>query len=428
MHSQPLWSRRAILKTASLGAGTAAFASCQAASLHKKEIPSGKFDALRSMATPIEAPDAADFAARQNKLREELSGAAALWITGVPSLRYFTGVRHGNSERLFGVLLFEKGDPIWICPAFEQARAMELIPKGQEIRAWQEDENPADLLGDILRSRAAAAGPLAVEPDTPYRFVERFQSANPAAELRSGFEIVRRCRMVKSEKEISLMHRANEITKRALFEASKHLTEGTSEEEFSSWVREAHLKLGAENPWAFTLFGPNSAFPHGTQNRLRLREGNTVLCDNGGSVHGYQSDVTRTWVFGKPSERQQVVWEAVKKAQTEAFKIARPGAACEEIDRAARAVIDEAGFGPDYKNFTHRLGHGIGLEVHEEPYLVRGNQLPLEPGMSASNEPGIYLYGEFGVRIEDIMVVTENGAVFLGEPSPSLDQPFGSLV
>lgn len=433
------FSRRDLLRAGGLGLGAAAVSGCLANAGAKSATSpaagaqaatptaptgktSGRFDHLAPMTEGLIAPHSLDYQERQEKLREELrfAAAGALLVAGTSSLRYFSGVSWGVNDRFFGALFFEQGDPVFFTPAFERARAEESIPKGFAIRAWEEDQDPMQLVGDTLRERGLASSRLAWEVETPYRYLELFQKTNPALAVTSGFEPVRRCRMIKSAKEISIMRRADEITKTAIREAAKHLQEGASETEFCEWVREAHRQLGASHPWVLGLFGPNAAYPHGTKEKRKLQSGDLVLCDAGASVLGYQSDVTRTLAFGKPSDRQRKIWETVHKAQAAAHAAIRPGVACEEADKAARDVIDAAGFGPDYKHFHHRLGHGIGLDGHEEPYMVRGNKLPLQPGMTASNEPGIYLYGELGVRLEDIFVVTENGAEFLGPAAENL--------
>lgn len=416
--------RRELLRWGGAGLG-AALGSCATARTEGKTSTSGRFDRLQPWLDGMAQPEEKDYEERRERLRRELrrAEAKALLVAGTPSLRYFTGVSWGLSDRFFGTVLFEEGEAAWIVPAFEKARALESIPEAMEVRAWEEDEDPMAIVGEILRSRDQGGGPLAIEVETPHRYVERIAAASPGLRLASGFEPVRRCRMVKTERELAWMRRASEITKRAIREAARHLTEGMTEEEFAGLMGEAHRKLGASSPWALVLFGPNAAFPHGTKEKRRLREGELVLCDTGASLYGYQSDVTRTWCLGKPSDRQRKIWETVKNAQEAARREFRPGNPCENVDGAARQVVEEAGFGPGYKFFHHRLGHGIGIEGHEEPYMVRGNKLPLETGMTSSDEPGIYIYGELGVRLEDVMVVTENGGEFLGPASADPGNP-----
>ncbi|MCJ7582940.1 MAG: M24 family metallopeptidase, partial [Candidatus Aminicenantes bacterium] len=224
--------------------------------------------------------------------------------------------------------------------------------------------------------------------------------------------------------EVAYLDLANRITKLAFQEGFKNLQEGMTTRVLSTNISNAHRQLGARGSGG-PQFGPNSAFPHGSSVSRDLHEGDIIMVDGGCSIEGFQSDVTRTLVFGQPTDKQKKVWDIVKKAQSEALKAVRPGAACEDIDRAARKVIEDAGFGPDYKYFGHRVGHGIGMQGHEYPYLVRGNKLKLQSGMTFSNEPGIYIYGEFGVRIEDCFVVTEDGGLILGGmESVSIDSPF----
>lgn len=416
--------RREFLKTSSLAAGAIALASCKSTSTHPVILNSGRFDALQPMNEGLPTILEQDYEERRDRLRKELkqASASALLLAGGHSLFYFTGLSWGISDRFWGVILLQTGECVAIVPAFERTRAEETLPKNFELRLWQENEEALEIVWETLRKKIPANPSylLAIDTEIPFRYVERLSQGWRNAAWTSGFEIVRRCRMKKTAKEIAIMRRANEITKRAIAEATKYLTEGSSEADFSNWVGEAHRKLGATHPWAITLFGPNAAYPHGTKEKRSLREGDFVLCDTGASLMGYQSDVTRSWVFGKPSERQCKIWETVKAAQDAAFRAVRPGASCAEIDAAARAVIESAGFGKGFEHFHHRLGHGIGLEGHEEPYLVPGNSLQLETGMTFSIEPGLYFYGEGGVRIEDIAVVTESGAEFLGERTPDL--------
>ncbi len=414
--------RRDFLKVGSLGAGAAFLSSCQSLPNTTSPTNSERSDSLQPMTAGLPTILEEDYAQRRERLTMELkkAGASALLLAGTPSLRYFTGLPWGISDRFWGALLFQTGEAVAIVPTFEQARAEETLPKNFELRVWQENDEAMRLVSEVFRTRVRDNATLAIETEIPYRYVEKLGQEDATLNLVSGFEAVRHCRMKKTAKEIAIMRRANEITKRAIAEAAKHLTEGSSEADFSSWVGEAHRKLGATHPWAITLFGPNAAYPHGTKEKRNLQQGDFVLCDTGASLMGYQSDVTRSWVFGKPSERQYKIWETVKAAQDAAFRAVRPGVSCAEIDAAARAVIESAGFGKGFEHFHHRLGHGIGIEGHEEPYLVPGNSLQLETGMTFSIEPGLYFYGEGGVRIEDIAVVTESGAEYLGESSPDL--------
>jgi Xaa-Pro dipeptidase len=360
--------------------------------------------------------------ARQLMARHKIDG---LFLSGSTNLLYFTNVGWGRSERTFGAVLNRKGKPIWVCPAFERERAEERIPEGQEVRTWEEDESPYKLIAGIMKDVGAGNGRLALGPTVRNFVYYGLRKDAPHLELVNGAVITEGCRGIKTGKELAYMDLANKITKLAYKEAFKHLHQGISAGEVAGIIRKAHQQMGVSGG-AWPQYGPNSAFPHGSTVVRDLQEGDAIIVDGGCGVEGYRSDVTRTVVFGKPSDKQKRVWEIVKKAQAEALKAVRPGASCEHIDRTARKVIEDAGFGPGYKYFTHRLGHGIGMEGHEYPYLVKGNKLKLQPGMTFSDEPGIYIYGEFGVRLEDCFVVTEDGGRFLGGmESTAIDNPFG---
>jgi len=418
-----LIKRRDFLKTS--GLSLAAISLSPFSNLSPSLLASQEAENLLKNLSPL-TPE--DFAARREKAIRLLAehGFEAIFIGGGTNLLYFTRVNWWLSERLFGVLLSRKKDPIWVCPAFEAQRAGELIPAGQEIRTWEEHESPYELIKGIMKEIGAATGKLATAPDLRAFEVHGLRRTLSSIEIVDGAPITEGCRGVKTAKEIAFMDAANRLTKLAYQEGFKAVKEGISPGELANAFRAAHQKLGVTGSGG-PQFGPNSAFPHGSLAPRTLKLGDTILVDGGCSVEGYRSDVTRTIVFGKPTDKQKRVWEVVKKAQTAALKAAKPGVACEEVDAAARKIIEEAGFGPGYKYFTHRLGHGIGMEGHEYPYLVKGNRLKLEPGMTFSNEPGIYIYGEFGVRIEDCMVITEDGARILGGmEAVAIDRPFGA--
>ena len=387
-----------------------------------------RFKELENMMAGVEPLTREDFIKRQNKsamLMEEYN-VDGLLITGGANLNYFLDMSWWQSERLFGVILNPKGDPIWICPAFELERAKELIKFGTDIRVWQEHESPYDLVVDIMNELAGPSRVLGIDPGVRMFVLQGISSAAEGVELQIKYAglITENCRGIKSEKELAYMDLANRITKIAYMEAFKMLREGMDPGELMELIRQAHSKMGVSGS-GYPQFGISSAFPHGTREIITLKKGDIVLVDGGCSVEGYRSDVTRTIVFGEPEDKQKRIFDIVLKAQQEAMKAVRPGVTCESIDAAARKVIDDAGFGPDYKYFVHRLGHGIGLEGHEYPYLVKGNDLKLQPGMTFSNEPGIYINGEFGIRIEDCFVVTEDGGRYLGGMlTESIDKPF----
>jgi len=415
-------TRRSFLKTGSLslaavGLGPAALARAAA----------GTPQELKSLTAGVEPLTADDYAQRREKAGRLLAanGFDALFVGGGTNLLYFTKVGWWLSERVFGVILSPKKDPVWVCPAFEVKRAEELVPSGQEIRTWEEHESPYAVIGGVLKDLGAAAGRLATAPDLRAFEVHGLRRTLRGVEVVDGALVTEGCRGVKTAKEVAYMDLANRVTKLAYREGFKQMRAGMTTRELSAAISAANQKLGAPGGGG-PQFGPNSAFPHGSQVQRKLTDGDIVLVDGGCGIEGYRSDVTRTVVFGAPSDKQRRVWDVVRKAQAAALKTARPGATCESVDQAARKVVEDAGFGPGYKYFAHRLGHGIGMEGHEYPYLVKGNTLRMEPGMTFSNEPGIYIYGEFGVRIEDCLVVTEDGARHLGGlEAVSIEQPFG---
>jgi len=370
---------------------------------------------LQNMVQGVKPPTPEDYAARLEKARRLMieNKIDGFFMEGGPTMRYFANINWGRSERTFGAVLTQKKPPVWVCSRFELERARESIPADQEVRTWEEDESPFKLIGAVMKDAGFTAGRLGVEPSSRTFVLYAIRRDVPGLDVVDGAVVSEGCRGVKTEKEIAFMDLANKITKLAYREGFKTLREGMTTGELGAAIREAHVKMGVSGGGGGS-FGPNTAFPHGTRTVRNLQKGDNVLVDGGCSIEGFSADITRTVVFGKPSDRQRKVWNAVKKAQTAALKACRPGVACEEVDKAARKVIENAGFGPGYKYFTHRLGHGIGMEGHEYPYLVLGNKLKLEPGMTFSNEPGIYIYGEFGVRTEDCMVVTKDGARLLG--------------
>jgi Xaa-Pro dipeptidase len=366
-----------------------------------------------------------EYLKRQDMARTYMrdAGLDAIFLIGGSSLYYFTGAQWGTSERMFAMVFPAKGEPAYITPAFEKGRALEQIKFGNDVRTWEEDESPYQLVAGVLKDRGIASGKLGIEETVDYRFSDGIAKAAPTLHLTSADAVTARCRRVKSQHELEIMRLANQITLAAFENALKTLKEGMTHFELGAKIAQAHQQMGAQGG-ALVLFGEHSALPHGTVTPQKLREGDIVLIDGGCDVLGYKSDITRTTVFGKPTDRQRKVWEIEKRAQAAGLKAARPGAACEDVDAAARKVIVDAGFGPGYKYFTHRVGHGIGLDGHEWTYLVRGNKTKLEPGMTFSDEPGIYIPGEFGVRLEDIFVITDNGAELFTGQAPSIEKNF----
>ncbi|MBS1791593.1 MAG: aminopeptidase P family protein [Acidobacteria bacterium] len=349
----------------------------------------------------------------------------AIFLEGGSSLFYYTGVRWGNSERMFAAVIPAKGELAWITPKFEEARARELIRFGKDIRAWEEDESPYKVVTGIFKDRGIRTGRIGMEERVRFFLFDGIRQDAKHLEYVSADAVTAGCRIFKSPAEIALMQRANDITIQAFKAAAASLKEGMTQYDFGAQVSAAFRALGATGS-ALIGFGEYSAFPHGSIQPQKLKEGDIVLMDGGTSVEGYASDITRTFVFGKPTQRQRDIWNLERKAQDAAFAAANPGATCESVDAAARKVITDAGFGPDYKvpGLPHRTGHGIGLDGHEWTNFVRGNKTKLQPGMCFSDEPMIAIYGEFGVRLEDCLYITENGPKFFTKQSASIDQPF----
>lgn len=350
-------------------------------------------------------------------------GADALLIGAGASLLYFAGVSWGATERLVALLLPREGRPILIAPAFEQGSLEAELGIEAELRLWEEHESPSALVADAIRG-----GTLAVDPAMAFVLVDRIRKAAPSVAVVDASPIVAFCRSHKSEAELALMRQAKQMTLEAQRRAALILREGIKASEVKRFIDEAHRALGAAgSTFCIVQFGRSTAFPHGLPGDDVLRVGDMVLIDTGCAVQGYNSDITRSYVFGAPSDEQRRVWEFEREAQQAAFDAVRPGLPCESIDAAARAVLERRGFGPGYRlpGLPHRTGHGIGLSVHEAPYLVRGDRTPLAPGMCFSNEPMIVVPDRFGIRLEDHFHVTEDGAAWFTDRSPSIDAPFG---
>lgn len=382
---------------------------------------------LRDKATPISV---AERQARIERARELMRANAmqALMLTGGTSLDYFTGMRWGLSERLLAVVIPVRGNAFLVTPKFEEARALEQARTGPlgaatEVLAWEEDESPYALVASGLRNRGIATGTVGVEETVRWQFSDGVKQALPQMSLVSGTPVSAGCRMVKDAHEIALMRLAAQVTLTAYEAAWKSLREGMTQGEFSALVSRAHTKLGFDGG-AGVQVGQYSALPHGSVTPQVIREGSILLMDGGCKVEGYSSDISRTFVMGKPTQKMKDVFEIVHRAQTVALKTARPGLACGEVDAAARKVIVDAGYGPGYRYFSHRVGHGLGMDGHEWPYLVKGNKLPMKPHMTFSDEPGIYIPGEFGLRLEDDLHILDDGAELFTPQSTSLEKPF----
>jgi Xaa-Pro dipeptidase len=383
--------------------------------------------ALKPMTADVKPITKDERAARVQKAQQLMAAnkISAIFLEGGSSMFYFTGVRWGLSERPFVCVLPAKGEPAWVAPGFEEERARELVGKTAEVRVWQEDESPYRQVAGILRDRGAGSGRVGVEERLRFFIVSGVRKDMPAAQFVDAEVITAGCRMIKSASELALMQKANDITIEAFRAAFQTFKAGMTQDELRANIATAHRQLGAPGS-ASVSFGEYTAFPHGSIEPQKLQDGDVIQVDGGCAVDGYQSDITRTTVFGRASARQTEIWNLEKKAQAAAFAVIKPGTPCEAVDAAARKVITDAGFGPDYKvpGLPHRTGHGIGLDGHEWTNFVRGNKRPLAPGMCFSNEPMIAIYGEFGIRLEDCLYVTDTGAQYFSQPSPSIDRPF----
>ncbi|MFC5741823.1 M24 family metallopeptidase [Dyella tabacisoli] len=350
----------------------------------------------------------------------------ALLITAGTSLRYFTGIGWGASERLVGMLLTAQGDPIVICPAFEAGSLTHALLIPANVRLWDEHESPYSLVSSSMNERHA--GSLALDPAASFAVFSRLRNALGAKTIVDASAIVDGCRIRKSSAELALMKQATAMTLQVHRLAAGLIHEGISSFELTRFIDTAHRALGADNGSTFCIvqFGQATAYPHGIPGEQRLAENELILIDTGCTVQGYHSDITRSYIYGQPSAEQAAIWTLEQAAQQAAFDAIRPGVSCETVDAAARAVVERAGLGPDYRlpGIPHRTGHGCGMNIHETPYLVRGDATVLQPGMCCSNEPMIVVPEQFGVRLEDHFYVTDEGAAWFTPPSPAIDQPF----
>jgi Xaa-Pro dipeptidase len=404
-----------------LGSGEKSDAAALPASIAKLQSRKGE-------AQPITRAERVERQERARQLMSEISLDAILVMEGT-SLRYFTGMRWWGGERLFAFVLPAKGQAFYVCPAFEEGRAREQIahaPDGDQpdVRVWQEDESPYALVAQGLKDRSIATGKLGIEETVRFVFSDGIAKAASQAAITSATPVTAGCRMIKSAHEIALMRLAAQVTLAVYDAVYRALHQGMTQHDVGSLIDTAYERMGFPGE-ASVMVDDSTAFPHGSTTPQVLHEGSIVMIDDGCVVEGYQSDITRTFVLGKASDKMKQVFDIVHRAQAAALSAARPGVECGAVDAAARKVITDAGYGPDYKFFTHRLGHGLGMDGHEWPYLVRGNPTRLQANITTSNEPGIYIRGEFGVRLEDDMHVTENGAELFTPQSPSIEEPFG---
>jgi Xaa-Pro dipeptidase len=424
-------SRRKFFQVAGVAAG-APLASRLASAQEARpcgDLPPAiaELKSMRDQARPITVEERQERLERARQLMQKNNMDAMLLIGGT-SLKYFANIDWWLSERTFALIVPAKGEPFFVCPGFEEDRAREQINRGPfagkpDVRIWQENESPYERVAQGLKDRGIANGRIGIEETVWFVYSDGVAHATPGVTFTSATPVTAGCRMHKTQHEIELMQLANTVTIKAYEAAWRSLQAGMTQQDFARMVADAHTQLGFAGE-AGVQVGQYSALPHGSIEPQKVEEGTILLIDGGCKVEGYNSDISRTFVLGKPTDKMLKVFEIVHRAQAAALAQARPGVEAQSVDAAARKVIEDAGYGPGYKYFGHRLGHGIGMDGHEWPYLVGGDTITLEPRMTFSDEPGIYIRGEFGVRLEDCMHITEDGAKLFTGQSASLEQPF----
>jgi Xaa-Pro dipeptidase len=384
---------------------------------------------LRPVAVPPPI-DQAERLARIGRARELMkqNGLGSIIVESGSSLDYLTGVQWHRSERLTAAVIPAEGDPIIVTPFFERPSVAETLAVPAEIRTWNEDEEPLRVVAEFLRERRAQAAPVGFEETDRYFIFDRLLQQLPGMKAVSANPVVRSLRLIKSSAELALMQSANDITIRAMRYAAERTRLGMTAEDLSAAIDAATRALGGSPEFSLVLIDEASALPHGSKKPQIVKRGSTILFDCGCSVHGYQSDISRTFVFGAdPTPDQRKVWNQVRQGQQIAIASAQIGVPAGRVDDAVRSAYESWGYGPGYKlpGLPHRTGHGIGMDGHEPVYLVHGESTPLAPGMCFSDEPGIYIPGKFGVRLEDCWHMTEAGPRFFSEPASSIERPFG---
>jgi Xaa-Pro aminopeptidase len=360
-------------------------------------------------------PGPEDFTCRVERLREQMARAqvGGAFLTPSPNLTYFTGYEAVQTDRLLALLVPLEGPSGLVVPSFE-APQFAGLPGSHEILAWQEHEDPHALGLRFFEGNTGKWPCIALEPSMAFETAWRLMECGIGRfTLEPGTALYEAFRRRKEPLELQIMAAAAGMTHATLEKTWSRVEAGMSELEIASLLKSEFDRVNPGGTgWGLVQIGPSSALPHGAPGERRLEEGDVLLIDCGTPLHGYNSDITRTVVYGKAAERFRRIYEIVFQAQEAGIETLAPGVPCEEADRAARRVIEKAGFGA---YFNHRLGHGIGLRGHESPYLVEGNQTTLVDGDAVTVEPGIYIPGEFGVRIEDVYTVTRDGRAVVGD-------------
>ncbi len=386
-----------------------------------------KLTSTRHLAKPISLEE---YQGRLEKVRHLMQeqNIDALYLDATTSLRYFTGMHCYPSERLHGAIISVTGELIYICPQFEAEKTQAGMVVEGDLACWEEHEDPTALTAaTALKISDKANITLAIDHQTPFFTASRLLTASARLTIINSEDLIASCRRIKSTSELALLKQAKAMTLQVQQAAGRILQTGMDTREVQAFLDDAHRACGMDGASTFkiVLFGEPTAYPHGVPYPQQLKDGDMVLIDTGGTLHGYNSDITRSYVFGEPNARQREIWDLEHAAQQAAFHAAQIGAPCSAPDDAARKVIEAAGLGPEYKTpgLPHRTGHGVGMDVHEHPYIVRGNDLPLAAGMCFSIEPMICSYSEFGVRLEDHAYMAEDGPCWFTDPSVSIDQP-----
>lgn len=379
-------------------------------------------------ATPITVEERLRRVARAQTLMKQ-AGLAAILIEPGSAMLYFTGIRWRRSERLTAVVIPADGDIAVITPYFEEPSVRESMTFGDDVRPWHEHESPFARVLEVMADRGFKGGTIGLEDTVRYFVVEGLRAANAAVSVGSARAVTQGCRMYKSAHELKLMHTANAVTLSAYNQVWNTLEAGMTPMDINRMMRSAQAQFGGSGIWTMALLAESSAYPHGTNQPQVLKEGDIVLMDCGCEVHGYQSDISRTFVFGAATKRQRTVWQTVRKGQEIAFETAQLGTSAGKVDDAVRTYYESLGYGPGYQTpgLSHRTGHGIGMDGHEPVNFVHGEAAPLAPGMCFSNEPGIYIFGEFGVRLEDCLYMTESGPEWFTSPPDTIDDPIGRI-
>jgi Xaa-Pro dipeptidase len=426
----------------SLGVGLGWSSSAQAQRGGAAAAPSGPVPpaiaALQSMKNRARPFTNQERLARIEKAKRLMAAEKidAILMNGGTSPLYFANMSFGGGERLWALLIPAKGEPFVVCPAFEEDRMREVLtdsPFGPniQIRTFQEDESPFERVAAGLKDRGIASGRLGIEETVKFVFADSIAQAAPALKIVSAIPITAGCRMIKDAHEVECLRLAGEATLAVYKAVYESLKEGMTQRDVSGLIQAGYARVGFDG-FASLNIGEYTASPHGSRTPQTIREGTILMLDDGCKVEGYTSDITRTFVLGRPTDKMNLVFNIVRRAQQAALAAAKPGVPNEAVDAAARRALTDAGYGPGFKYLTHRVGHGMGMDMHEWPYLVKNNMFgwpsnpTLQPGMIFSDEPGIYIKGEFGIRLEDDMHITETGAELLTPTSPSLEHPFAT--